>query len=123
MPRVYRRPNDFFAATHRTSGLRRLLEDVLSGLTGGKGDRVLQLRSPFGGGKSHTLAALYHAARDRSALDALPEGLDLTDPGPVRVAVFDGEKFDVRGRKMNGQHVQTMWGMLAAQLDCYDLVA
>lgn len=139
VPRVYRQPKDFFAATHLTSGLRRLLGDVLNGLAGGKGDRVLQLRSPFGGGKSHTLAALYHAALDRSALDALSEGLDLPDPGPVRVAVFDGQKFDVRGRKVtrpeprpeqdegpsrrDGQHVQTMWGMLAVQLDCYDLVA
>ncbi|MFB0536081.1 MAG: DUF499 domain-containing protein [Anaerolineae bacterium] len=139
VPRVYRQPKDFFAATHLTSGLHRLLEDVLNGLAGGKGDRVLQLRSPFGGGKSHTLAALYHAALDRSALDALSEGLDLPDPGPVRVAVFDGQKFDVRGRKItrpeprpeqdegqsrrDGQHVQTMWGVLAAQLDCYDLMA
>ena len=131
VPRVYRRPDAFFAATHLTGGLRRLLEDVLGGLAGGKGDRVLQLRSPFGGGKSHTLAALYHAARDHSVLEALPDGLGLPDPSLVRVAVFDGEKFDVRGRKMagpersrrDGQHVQTMWGMLAAQLDCYDLVA
>ncbi|MBC8450530.1 MAG: ATP-binding protein [Chloroflexi bacterium] len=122
VPLVYRRPDAFFSATHLTSGLRRLLEDVLDGLAGGKGDRVLQLRSPFGGGKSHTLAALYHTAQDRSVLSTLPEGLSLPDPGPVRVAVFDGEKFDVSGGKINGQHVQTMWGMLAAQLGCYDLV-
>ena len=123
VPRVYRRSDAFFAATHLTSGLRRLLEDVLDGLAGGKGDRVLQLRSPFGGGKSHTLAALYHAGQDRSTVDALPEGPSLPDPGPVRVAVFDGEKFDVRGGKINGQHVKTMWGVLAAQLGCYDLLA
>jgi len=123
VPTVYRRPDAFFAATHLTGGLRRLLEDVLGGLVGGKGDRVLQLRSPFGGGKSHTLAALYHAAQDRSALNALPEGLGLPDPGAVRVAVFDGEKFDVRGREVSGQRVQTMWGALAAQLGCYDLLA
>jgi hypothetical protein len=131
IPAVYRQPADFFSVTHLTNGLHRLLEDVLRGLTGGQGDRVLQLRSPFGGGKSHTLAALYHAACDRSALDALPDGPALPDPGPVRVAVFDGEKFDVRGRKIarpersrrNGQHVHTMWGLLAARLGCYDLVA
>jgi len=123
VPRVYRRSGDFFAATHLTSGLRRLLADVLDGLVGGKGDRVLQLRSPFGGGKSHTLAALYHAGQDRSTVDALPEGPGLPNPGPVRVAVFDGEKFDVGGREINGQHVLTMWGVLASQLDCYDLVA
>jgi hypothetical protein len=123
VPQVYRRPDAFFAATHLTSGLRRLLEDVLGGLAGGKGDRVLQLRSPFGGGKSHTLAALYHAAQDRAALgDAFPD-VSLPDPGAVRVAVFDGEKFDVLGREIKGQHVRTMWGMLAAQLDCSDLVA
>jgi len=135
IPAVYRRPADFFAVTHLTGGLRRLLEDVLNGLTGGSGDRVLQLRSPFGGGKSHTLAALYHVACDRSALDTPPveatHASPLPDPGPVRVAVFDGEKFDVKGREVaspergrrNGQHVQTMWGLLAARLGCYDLVA
>jgi len=123
VPRVYRQAQDFFEATHLTGGLRRLLEDVLTGLTGGKRDRVLQLRSPFGGGKSHTLAALYHAAHERAALKTLPEGGTLPDPGSVRVAVFDGEKFDVQGREINGQHVQTMWGALAAQLGCYDVVA
>lgn len=123
VPRVYRQAPDFFRATHLTSGLRRLLDDVLGGLAGGRGDRVLQLRSPFGGGKSHTLAALYHAAQDRSSLDQLPEGPDLPDPGPVRIAVFDGEKFDVQGREVNGRRVRTMWGLLAAQLGCYDLVS
>jgi len=131
VPRVYREAQDFFQATHLTSGLRRLLEDVLTGLTGGKRDRVLQLRSPFGGGKSHTLAALYHAAHERAALNTLPEGDMLPDLGPVRVAVFDGEKFDVQGREIacpeqgqrDSQHVQTMWGALAAQLGCYEVVA
>ncbi|MBC8446207.1 MAG: ATPase, partial [Chloroflexi bacterium] len=61
---------------------------------GPEGDRVLQLRSPFGGGKTHVLLALYHAARDHAAIRALPEASDVPDPGPVRVAVFDGEKFD-----------------------------
>ncbi len=122
VPATYRRPDEFFRATHLTSGLRRLLADVLGGLTGGTGDRVLQLRSPFGGGKSHTLAALYHAARDRQALSIVPEGATLPDPGPVRVAVFDGEKYDVEGRVVDGQVTRTMWGMLAAQLGNYSLV-
>ena len=123
IPRVYRQPADFFAVTHLTTGLRRLLSDVLSGLTGGSGDRVLQLRSPFGGGKSHTLAALYHAANDWGALDLLPEGAALPRPGAVRIAVFDGEKFDVQGRLVAGQQVHTMWGAVAAQLGRYDAVA
>lgn len=133
IPAIYRRPRDFFAATYLTGGMRRLLGDVLDGLAGGTGDRVLQLRSPFGGGKSHTLAALFHAARDLSALDVaqvanLPHS-DVAQFGKlrhdevVRVAVFDGEKFDVLGREVDGQLVKTMWGALAAQLGCYDIVA
>jgi hypothetical protein len=123
VPQLYRQARDFFSATHLTSGLHRLLQDVLGGLSGAPGDRVLQLRSPFGGGKSHTLAALYHAAKDRAALNTLPESAALPDPGQVRIAVFDGEKFDVTGRVINGQHAQTLWGNLAAQLGCYDLVS
>ncbi len=121
VPTVYRDAHAFFAATYLTGGLRRLLEDVLRGLTEGKGDRVLQLRSPFGGGKSHTLAALYHAAHHPELLRDLTGFLKPVRS--IRVAVFDGEKFDVRGRVINGQLVQTMWGMLAAQLGCYDVVA
>ena len=123
IPRVYRQPADFFAVTHLTTGLRRLLSDVLAGLTGGTGDRVLQLRSPFGGGKSHTLAALYHAARDRGALDLLPEGAALPRPGAVRIAVFDGEKFDVQGRSWRASRCTRCGGRLAAQLGRYDAVA
>lgn len=123
VPLVYRDPQQFFRATYLTSGLRDLLTEVLGRLAGQTGDRVLQLHSPFGGGKSHTLTALYHAARHREALRQLPEALHLPDPGVVRTAVFDGEKFDVQGRPMNGQHTLTMWGLLAAQLGCYEVVA
>jgi hypothetical protein len=119
VPAVYREPRAFFRATYLTSGLRRLLREVLSRLAGvgPEGDRVLQLRSPFGGGKSHLLLALYHAVCDHAALVALPEALDLPDPGRVRVAVFDGEKFDaVAGKDVDGEHVATLWGWLAWQL-------
>lgn len=77
------------------------------------------LRTPFGGGKSHTLAALYHAARKRSALDLIPEARDFPRPGDVAVAVFDGEKFDARHGKTleDGRTVQTMWGRIAWQID------
>src|SRR5439155_14468358 len=69
VPAVYRVPEHFFRASFLTSGLRSLLQDVLSRLAGSAGSRVLKLVTPFGGGKSHTLAALLHAARNRKALD------------------------------------------------------
>ncbi len=142
VPAVNRDPAAFFRATYPTADLRRLLEEVLASLAGRPDyNRVLKLRTPFGGGKSHTLAALLHAARSRAALRASvdhwasvlprvaearatygkPEPIrleDLPDPGDVAVAVFDGEKFDAREGKTvpNGPQVRTMWGWLAWQL-------
>ncbi|MBN2133793.1 MAG: ATP-binding protein [Sedimentisphaerales bacterium] len=118
-PKVYRDPDAFYAATYVTTDLRRLLEEVLASLAGkGSYDRVLKLRSPFGGGKSHTLAALLHAARSRKSLNQIPACKGLADPGEVRVAVFDGEKFTAAGGKEvdRGKTVNTMWGWLAWQI-------
>ncbi len=118
VPVVNRDPEAFFRATYLTADLRKLLEEVLASLAGKEGyNRVLKLRTPFGGGKSHTLATLLHAARTRKALDVLPEAQGLASPKDVRVAVFDGEKFDARdGRQLSsGKKIQTMWGWIAAQ--------
>jgi predicted AAA+ superfamily ATPase len=142
VPVVNRDPEAFFRATYVTSDLQRLLEEVLASLAGKPGyNRVLKLRTPFGGGKSHTLATLLHAARSRKALDHIPEAKGLADPGEVAVAVFDGEKFDARDGKTVGQaaslssaspllsghssgwqpelqqKIQTMWGWIAWQID------
>jgi hypothetical protein len=119
VPAVYREPIPFFQATYLTADLRKLLGEVLAALAGKRGgNRVLKLRSPFGGGKSHTLATLLHSARDRKALDILPEAAGLDDPGEVRVAVFDGEKFGTTGKPVaKGRTVHTMWGWLAWQID------
>jgi hypothetical protein len=119
VPAVYRDPEHFFRASYLTSGLRSLLEDVLSRLGGGAGGRVLKLITPFGGGKSHTLAALFHAANARDALDVIPEGKSLPRPGKANVAVFDGQFVDAtHGKKIPGteMHAQTMWGWIAWSL-------
>jgi hypothetical protein len=118
-PKVYRDPNAFFAATHITTDMHKLLGEVLSSLAElGSFNRVLKLRSPFGGGKSHTLAAMLHAARSRKSLNQIPACKGLPDPGKVAVAVFDGEKFTATGDKEvgGGELVHTMWGWLAWQL-------
>lgn len=120
VPIVNRDPEAFFRATYLTADLRKLLEEVLASLAGKAGyNRVLKLRTPFGGGKSHTLASLLHAARKREALDAIPEGKGFARPKNVAVAVFDGEKFDARNGKEveGGPTIQTMWGWLAWQID------
>src|SRR5262245_27378684 len=53
----YTDPRAFFEGTYVTTDLRRLLGDVMAALSGKNVDRVLQLRTPFGGGKSHSLLA------------------------------------------------------------------
>ena len=128
VPAVYRDARSFFAASYLTAGLRALLADVLGGLSGAEGGRVLKLVTPFGGGKSHTLAALLHSALSRSALDALPEAKGLPRPEGVNVAVVDGQLFDATvGKEVpkEGFTVQTIWGWIAWALagrKGYDLV-
>jgi hypothetical protein len=120
VPVVNRDPEAFFRATYLTADLQRLLEEVLASLAGKSGyNRVLKLRTPFGGGKSHTLASLLHAASKRDALNGIPAAKGFAHPGDVAVAVFDGEKFDARNGKTmdDGRTIQTMWGWIAWQMD------
>jgi hypothetical protein len=119
VPAVYRDPEHFFRVSYLTKGLRSLLQDVLSRLSDGAGNRVLKLLTPFGGGKSHTLASLFHAARNRKALDILPEARGLPKPANVHTAVFDGSFFDAtKGKEIAGEkfRAQTMWGWIAWSL-------
>ena len=124
LPSIYRDPYFFFRATHITTDIKNLIQEVYDRLSGKEGNRVLQLRSPFGGGKSHTLATLYYAVKNRKEMEmVIPETKDLPQLKDVRVAVFDGEKFDaVSGTKLNGQNIRTLWGYLAYQLGSYELI-
>jgi Protein of unknown function (DUF499) len=119
VPAVYRDPEQFFRASYLTTGLKSLLQDVLSRLSGGTGNRVLKLITPFGGGKSHTLASLFHAANNRKALDSIPEGKALPNIGKVRTAVFDGQFFSPsNGKDFPGGKgkANTLWGWVAWSL-------
>ena len=114
---VYRDAESFFRASYITVGLKSLLEEVLKRLAGQGGAPVLKLMTPFGGGKSHTMAALLHAARSRKALDVLPEAKGLASPNDVRVAVVDGQFFNAQqGKESEGIRAQTLWGWLALKL-------
>lgn len=125
-PKVYRDAREFFAATYLTKELRKLLEDVLRGLGGEAGDRVLQLRTPFGGGKTHSLVSLYHIATNRAKLQ-FPELATLPNPGMVKVAIFIGTDVSAStGIQIdNGPQILTPWGYLAWQIggaEAYALV-
>jgi len=123
---VYADAGEFFGSTYFTRAMRQLLVDVFGVLDGEPGDRVLQLRTPFGGGKTHTLLALYHLATAREQASGVDELADVPDPGSVRVAVLSGEYLDPqRGRSVDGRRIATLWGELAYQLggwDAYDQI-
>lgn len=124
VPEVYVDAERFFAATYFTEAMRQLVSDVLGVLAEGKGSKVVQLRTPFGGGKTHSLVALYHLAKSLDAAKSVPELGDLPDPGPTRVAVLSGEELDPLSsfEHPDGTKTKTLWGELAHQLGRYDLV-
>lgn len=62
-PEEYRDADIFFRKTYLTEGLKNLLDVVERRLSGRGGDPVIQIQTPFGGGKTHALIALYHRAR------------------------------------------------------------
>lgn len=116
-PPVYSDPSEFYRSTFLTPAMRKLLGDVCGVLHGKPGDHALQLRTPFGGGKTHTLLALYHLATAREQVAAVTELDGIPDPGAVRLAVLSGEYLDPqRGRQLDGRTIRTLWGELAYQL-------
>jgi Protein of unknown function (DUF499) len=57
----YTDPKSFFATTYATPNLRRFCRDVLRRLAGEDGgEPIINVAQTFGGGKSHTLTALYY---------------------------------------------------------------
>jgi hypothetical protein len=58
----YRDPRLFFQKTYQTEGLSSLLDVIHRRLEANGGDPVIQIQTPFGGGKTHSLIAMYHQA-------------------------------------------------------------
>src|SRR6266699_3142442 len=119
----YRVPHDFFQRTFLTSGLRRLLSGALQRLSGTGGDPVIELQTNFGGGKTHSMLALYHLFCGMP-----PAGLPGLEPvfvdasidkiPPAKRAVIVGNKISPGSpsRKPDGTVIKTLWGELAWQL-------
>ena len=56
----YRKPSEFFRRTFLTESLKQMLVNGVQRLSGTGGDPVVQLQTNFGGGKTHSMLALYH---------------------------------------------------------------
>lgn len=118
----YRIPARFFNNTYPTQGLRNLLRNVLARLTGDSGAAacIFRLDTSYGGGKTHGLIALTHAANGMKGVTNVAEFVDpkLVPKTQIRIAAFDGENADpANGRSMGeGVLAHTPWGELAYAL-------
>jgi hypothetical protein len=77
-PDEYKDAETFFRRTYLTEGLKNLLSIVEKRLQGRGGDSVIQLQTPFGGGKTHALIAMYHKAVEWSAQKVVVVGTALS---------------------------------------------
>ena len=132
-PEEYQDARMFFSRTFITEGMRLLLISVAQRLAGQGGDPVIQLQTAFGGGKTHTMLAVYHLAAHKVSADKLegiPPILDEAGisqlPG-ANVAVLDGIRLSPSHPiEHDGLLVNTLWGEIAWQLlgkSGYDRVA
>ncbi|HEY7032231.1 MAG TPA: Swt1 family HEPN domain-containing protein [Thermomicrobiales bacterium] len=122
----YRDPVEFFRRTYLTEGLRTLLKSALLRLSGAGGDPVIELQTNFGGGKTHSMLALYHLSSDvdfesLSGFEPILNEVTAAGAGKIPLphrAVLVGTALSpgqVR-RKDDGTETHTLWGELAWQL-------
>jgi uncharacterized protein len=122
----YQDAEEFFRRTYLTEGLSQLLTRAWERLAGAGGDPVVELQTNFGGGKTHSMLALYHlfggkikSANVPEVEKILPESLKGKNDLPVaNRAVLVGTRIspaEVRTKK-DGTQIHTLWGEMAWQL-------
>jgi predicted AAA+ superfamily ATPase len=128
----YRDPVEFFRRTYITDGLGDLLRLAIQRLGGIGGDPTVALQTNFGGGKTHSLLALFHlfsgaSVADLPGVEAILKEAGTDELPKVRRAVLVGTAIAPGSvhDKPDGTKVRTLWGELAWQLggsEGYELV-
>ena len=133
----YGNPVEFFTRTYLTEGLRDLLSRALRRMNGEAGaSPVVNLQTNFGGGKTHSMLALYHLFSGTPTKDFPQELQDLIAAnGNSNLGTLDVKRVALVGTylkagspilKDDGTEVNTLWGELAWQLggrEAYDMIA
>lgn len=128
----YVEPVEFFRRTFLTEGLRDLLERGVRRVSGDmNASPVINLQTNFGGGKTHSMLALWHLFSGTPVSSMPQEVQDLVDgralPAVRRVALVGTQLQPGQPMiKPDGTVVNTMWGELAWQLggrEAFDIVA
>ena len=119
----YRDPVEFFRRTYLTESLTRLLVGAVQRLAGAGGDPVVQLQTNFGGGKTHSILALYHLFSGTTpsmlaGIDGVMQTAEAKRLPAARRVVLVGNKISPGNpaTKSDGTVVRTLWGELAWQL-------
>src|SRR5579863_2539415 len=119
----YKKPVEFFRRTYLTESLKQMLIGAVRRISGQGGDPVVQLQTNFGGGKTHSMLALYHlfsgtAPSELVGIDAILQEADIKKLLTVKRVVLVGNKISPGNpvKKADGTIVRTLWGELAWQL-------
>jgi hypothetical protein len=120
---VYQDPALFFPNTYPTERTTSFLREVMGRLSGtdSTASSFFRLDTPFGGGKTHALIALYHLATSPPSQETLqrlslePKALP-TDPVKVVSVTCDKDLDPANGVEKEGVRVHHLWGELAFQL-------
>ncbi len=120
----YLDPAEFFRRTYLTDSLKQLLNGAVRRLAGDMdGDPVVQLQTTFGGGKTHSMLALYHlfsgtAVSRLVGLDTVMQDTGVAPLPSVNRVVLVGNRISPGNPaiKRDGTKVRTLWGELAWQL-------
>ena len=119
----YKKPTEFFRRTFLTESLKRLLVGGVQRISGKGGDPVVQLQTNFGGGKTHSMLALYQlfsgaSASDLAGVDAVLAQAGMKSLPQAKRVVLVGNKISPGNpvTKPDGTLVRTLWGELAYQL-------
>ena len=88
----YKDSKTFFEKTYLTGNLKKILDSIKQRLDGNGGGHFRSISTPFGGGKTHTLIALYHKCAEWN----------------VKPVVLVGNEID--------PNKETLWGMIEEQL-------
>ncbi len=119
----YKKPQEFFRRTFLTESLKRLLVGGVQRLAGKGGDPVVQLQTNFGGGKTHSMLALYHLFSganpgELAGVDAVLAEAGVKGLPRAKSVVLVGNKISPGNpvTKADGTVVRTLWGELAWQL-------
>lgn len=130
----YSDPIPFFQRTYLTDGLRELLSNTARRIAGdGNAEPVFNLQTNFGGGKTHSMLAVWHLYAPGYQATDFPQpvqdmlGETRIVPGVRRVAIVGNHIETAKPSHEGGRPgINTLWGELAWQLggqDAYDIVA